>query len=218
MSKVTRNDDGNDKRFTSSLNAVQGYICESLKELAIQKSNEWNVNIDIKPSKVLSCIPSNLCGKNCERLELCRSYRQIRNFFLRYGYIVYPYTLYGDGLPLTIYQNFGFFDTEVPNVLFVNVVFFKHQYRDTIFSGLNIAFHEFLHAISNRPEYISIIESINQHDFNIFVLRPRLLDILQKLYGKNEQIIQIETYHHYIANNDYTKSILDFIFPSYTTH
>jgi len=189
MNENRNKEDEIDKIFASAVNKVQSKIHKLLRNEARKKSIEWNVDVEINPARALSCIVSNICDiKNCKHIELCQSFRQIRDYFFRYGYIVYPYALFWNGLPSPITNNFGFFERDISHVLFVNINCFEKKYKsDPINSALNEAFHEFFHSVLlTFLDDKSLENSINQDDYIKFISRPRFLINYLKIYGKKK--------------------------------
>jgi len=210
MNKRTKKEEEADKRFILAFNQVENEIYETLESVAAVKSKEWGAVVEFKPCRFLYCKQNNLCEGRCEINSVCQYYRQIRDFFLKYGFIVIPYVLFIDGLPVEIKDCMGFFDDRVKNVLFVSGACFLDKYRnDPQYSALSVAFHEFLHAIANTSfEYDLLMASINHDELIKFVSRPNFLTKLLTMYTKEELFKTNEIMHRYIANNEDTQCLL----------
>jgi len=100
MSNNTREDDENDERYSLSLKEVEQEILQTLKGVSKIKSKSWNVDVKYKPDMISYCKRSNLCEDRCDVIYVCRYYRRIRRLFQRYGFLLLPYSLFKEGLPL----------------------------------------------------------------------------------------------------------------------
>jgi len=213
MSKDNKNEK-NDRKFASILQILQDDIFEVLKSMSFSMSKIWGKNIEFKPSRIASCRPSRFCINRCENYCLCQNYRQFRDFFLKLGYIVYPYILFREGLPLKIIESSNFSDERIRKVLFINSACFYDINKDNFFySALNATFLCFFIAISLiASEYNQILASINHDDLIKFLSNPSFQEFFFRIYGKRRIIPQNELIAHYIANNPDTKEMLEAIF------
>jgi len=213
-SKKTRKEEEDDEKFALALKEVEDEILETLKNVSALKSEKIGTVAEFKLDMILHCKLNNLCASNCPNKSMCQYYRQIRDFFLRYGFIVFPYILFIGGFLVVLDDSMGFYSVQVKNVLFVNSTCFMQKNRDNHKkSALCVAFHEFLHAISILClEYDLLIASINRNDLMKFASKPNYLNTLLKIYTKEELYAKNEVIHRYIANNPDTKPLLEAIF------
>jgi len=215
MSKPTKDNDTKDTEFVLTLKDFTNEIQNTLKYVSIIKSKKWNVIAEYKPDRILLCKLNRFCIDRCYNYRICLYFRQVRDFFLRFGFLLYPYSIYRDGLSVKIDTNMGFHDTRASNVIFINVVCFDEENRDNPYkSALSVSFHEFLNAMSKRlcAEYELLLASINREDLERFISQPNYLERLLSIYGKRELIPANEFMHRYIANNKDTKCLLEAIF------
>jgi len=214
MSRHRKNRKEYNIKFAQALKHIEKEIHKSLKDFSTFKSWQWCVSAVFKPSRILLCKESNLCRGNCENDRMCQHFREIIDYFFQRGYIIYPYTLFINGLPVGLNRSMGFYNDKLKNVLFINSSSFADEYRnDPINSALNVCFHEFLDALAiNSLKFKIITDSIDQDDFASFISRPGYLEDFRKIYGTSEITNQDELYTHYIANNAKTKCLLEALY------
>jgi len=213
--RIKEKDDENDKKFALALKEIECEVLETLNEVSSLKSKRFGISLDYKPGRMLHCRLNNFCNNTCENKMLCRYYIQVRNFFLRFGFLIYPYTLYRNRLPVQVDKSMGFHDARARNVLFISTTCSDDDFRDDpINSALNISFHEFLNAMSKRisVEYELLLFSINSDDLKSFFVKSDSLNKLLRIYGKRELIPVNEVMHRYITNNPDTKYLLVALF------
>jgi len=220
MSRNIKKESENDKKYTLLLSDIEGEIIETLRYTSDLETKESGVLTELKPSMFLHCKSSNFCIDRCQNSSVCRNFKEFRDFYLRYGFILYPYTVFNDGLPAKKDKIMGFHDTELKNVIFINSVCFEDKYKDDpINSALNVSFHEFLHAVANTYfEYDLLLASIDMEDYKAFASRPQYINNLLMMYDKSELISENELIHRYIANNIDTKPMLEAIYKSVTNY
>jgi len=205
MSKKTSIDGEQEKKFDLLLKKVKSDIDRAIKYIVNFKALKWKDSVRFKPANMLSCKTTKFCSNGCISKDACDLYREIRYFFLEYGYIIYPYAYVLDGSIIKEVKFFGFFYTDSKNVLFVNAVCFNVWLKDNPkYAAIAIAFHEFLHAISitHRVEYAILLECVDKDDFEEFKANTNFDDSLLDYYPPSENIRQIELVHRYITNNN----------------
>jgi len=224
MSKTASNDEKKE-HYADLLKRVHNQATVILKKISWKKSDKWHKDVRYRPERILLCHlhhleRSNLCtDRNCSDIGLCQNYKRVRDFFLPFGYIIYPYTVSIDSLPTDkthskIIGNMGFYDDSISNVLFVNSVCFTDSFKDhPLYSAVNEAIHELLHAISSYYiEYDILMASINRETFVKYLSEPNYVDNLLMIYDISELKTTNEPIHQFIANNKDTKCLLDAIF------
>jgi len=215
---------GEPEQYTDLLKKVHHKALKVFKEIQRRKSIKRGRDIGYRPARIWLCHmnnpePNNLCPDNCPVYNACQNYKRVRVYFLQFGYIIYPYTLSIEGLPIDK-QNaeeilvMGFYNDSLSNVLFVNSACFSDTFKDhPMYSAVNEAFHEFLHASSsNYIEYDILMASPNQETLIKYLSEPNYLERLLMMYDISELKSTNEPIHRFIANNKDTKCLLDAIF------
>jgi len=178
---------------------------------------EWGYDACFRPDKVVRCQSSHICdADSCYNFIVCKKYKELRDFFFKFGFIVYPYTY----SMLKRYKSLGFLYTKMRNVLFVNIACFLDEFDDDpIYFALFVAFHEFLHAVPPKCwEYTLLLASLDYNDLNDYATKGNTIGQLIEIYGEEEIFERNELVHRYIANNPETKSMLNAIYKDDRTY
>jgi hypothetical protein len=175
-----------------------------LRKAACQKSKEWRTEVSFRIA--LQYFDNDV-------------YRKLDEFFSNFGYVICPY-VYNE--PHTLVRKFslGFFDEITPKVLYVNGIFFNEPHcNDPINSPLNIAFHEFLHAIclTHKVQYNILLTCINYNDMKTFVTKAEAKHKLESIYGSEADLAN-EYLHRFIANNINTTPLLQALYRNDDTY
>jgi len=203
----------NDQKYALLLNQVQKEILKSLKKISEEKSREFDTNVVYKSFWFNNCKPGNYYTSEYDSFNRYQYYIQIRDFFLRLGFIIYTFTPIKRSISIiTNKRNMGFYRSSVSNVIFVSSICFYDTFCvDPEKSALSVAFHEFFNAISERGlvEYNLLIDSINRiDDFDDFNTKTH--NLLQNI--SDIKLFKNEIQHRYLANNKDTKCMLEAIF------
>jgi len=202
--------DKSDKKLPLSLSDVPSEVLQALKDVSSIKSSEWNAFARYKLHWLSCCKLSRLC-EDCKDTKICQHYRLIRDFFKRYGFNIYPYTLSKDGKVVRIDRNMGFYHIKAKDAIFVCSTCFEYL-DDPRKSALCVAFHELLNAISKIKckEYEILMASItcidHYKEFESHIQANMLQTFRERQLPKNELL------HCYLANNKETKCLLEAIF------
>jgi len=211
-------------QYADILKKVDKQATRVLKDVQAKKSKKWGKDVRYIPDRIWLCHlyhpeRNNLCKDNCYDYALCKIYERVRDFFLQYGFILYPYTLSVNGKPISKLHaddimSMGFYDDSMSNTLFVNSVCFSDSFKDhPVYSALNEAFHELLHATAGYYiEYDVLMASINRDALVKYLSEPNYVDNLLKMYDIQELKTTNEPIHRFIANNKDTKCLLESIF------
>jgi len=213
MRKNIGNDAENDKKYALLLKSIRKEVSEALREISNRKSKERNSTVRYISYWFNECKPGKYFTNEYESFHRYMYYRQLRNFFIEYGYIIYTYTPIREGITIDINKkNMGFYSDKAENAIFIHSVCFEDDFRDDFEnSALNVAFHELLNALSDRvfTEYDLLITCINHIDgFKEYVATAH--NILRKL--DDSKLPKNEIAHRYLANNKDTRCLLEAIF------
>jgi len=212
------------KQYADVLKKIDKQATKVLKEVSKKKSKKWGKEVRYIPSRLWLCHlhhpeKNNLCKSNCPSFNICQNYKRVRDYFFQYGFIMYPYALSIDNLltdkahPKKI-KSLGFYDDSINNTLFINSACFSDSFKDhPMYSALNEAFHELLHATStDYVEYDKLMASPNLDAFVKYLSEPNYIEKLLLMYDIDELRATNEPIHRFIANNKATKCLLDALF------
>jgi len=223
MHKSSKNSE-EPKQYADVLKKVDKQAKKVLKEVSEKKSKKWDKEVRYMPDRIWLCHlnhpeKNNLCKSNCADYNICQNYKLVRDFFLPYGYVVYPYTLSinnqltSKAISKNI-KSLGFYDDSIENTLFINSVCFTESFKDhPMYSALNESVHEFLHAKADDfIEYDLLMASPNHEVLVRYLSEPDYLEKLLVMYDVDELKTTNEPIHRFIANNKETKCLLDALF------